>query len=465
MRKLFVYFLVSCLFMGMFVTNVFANDYDFENNEDTYYQMCSKPGLTNDEKAVCKLFQTYLNEKVSDRQEAVNAANKELASLKNDLNKVLKKIEEFDKLIESIEKQQAALETQIKEIENNIKLLELEIEERQNRIHEIDEQLKLRLYNMQGMLSMNKYIEYLMGASDFADLIRRTSSLNQLMNYDIDQIKLLEEEKAKLEADVLSLEEQKVALEEQKALYETTRKTYESARKTQIELRAVYLAKQAKIEADNRNLQTELNEIKNQMQDIANNINYIPPSSGWIYPIKESFYISAGAWYYPKSFGGGLHLGVDFAAGKNKHVVAPANGIVAYTYDKCTSGGLGNGCGIPWGGGNQVLLIVQVGSRTYGILNCHMSKGLDVKTGDIVEQGTILGNVGSTGNSSGAHLHQEIYDLGTMSLQQALNRYKSYGVTFGTGWNTLTTTCDRRGTPCRMNPQNIYNVKVGYSYN
>jgi murein DD-endopeptidase MepM/ murein hydrolase activator NlpD len=156
---------------------------------------------------------------------------------------------------------------------------------------------------------------------------------------------------------------------------------------------------------------------------------------------------------------------VDFAAGKNKHVVAPANGIVAYTYDKCTSGGLGNGCGIPWGGGNQVLLIVQVGNRTYGILNCHMSKGLDVKTGDIVEQGTILGNVGSTGNSSGAHLHQEIYDLGTMSLQQALNRYKSYGVTFGTGWNTLTTTCDRRGTPCRMNPQNIYNVKVGYSYN
>ena len=79
--------------MGMFVTNVFANDYDFENNEDTYYQLCSKPGLTNDEKAVCKLFQTYLNEKVSDRQEAVNAANKELASLKNDLNKVLKNIE------------------------------------------------------------------------------------------------------------------------------------------------------------------------------------------------------------------------------------------------------------------------------------------------------------------------------------------------------------------------------------
>ena len=310
MRKVFVYFLVSCLLMGMFVTNVFADDYDFENNEDMYYQMCSKPGLSDSDKAVCKLFQTYLNEKVGERQEIVDAANKELASIKNNLNKVLEKIEEFDKLIASIEKEQAALENQIKEIESNIELLELEIEQRQLRIQEIDEQLQLRLYNMQGMLSMNKYIEYLMGASDFADLIRRTSALNQLMNYDINQIKLLEDEKAKLEADILALEEQKVALEEQKALYETTRKTYESARKTQMELRAVYLAQQAKIEADNRDLQAELNEIKNQMQNIANNINYIPPSSGWIYPIKESFYISAGAWYYPKSFGGGMHLAI-----------------------------------------------------------------------------------------------------------------------------------------------------------
>lgn len=465
MRKVFIYILVSCLFFCNSMVSIFADEYDFENNADTYYQMCSKPGLSDADKVVCKLFQEHLNEQAGKQQSNINEVNKQLASLKSNLNSALKEIEKLDKLIAEIEKQQNALSAQIKEIENNIKLLELEIEARTLRIQEIDEQLRLRMNNMQSIMSMNKYLEYLMGASDFADLIRRTSALDQLYQYDANQMKLLEEEKAKLEEDVLLLQEQKSSLEEQKALFETTKKNYDAARKAQMELKAAYLAEQAKIEAQKRDLQAELNEIQSQMKDIANNINYIPPSSGWIYPIKESFSISAGAWYYPKSFGGGLHLGVDFAASKNKHVVAPANGVVVYTYDKCTSGGLGNGCGVPWGGGNQVLLVVQVANRTYGVWNCHMTKGLDVKTGDIVDQGTILGNVGSTGNSSGPHLHQEIYDLGTMSIQQAINRYKNYGVNFGTGWNTLSGTCDRRGAPCRMNPQNIYNVKVGKSYN
>ena len=464
MKKILISLITCCLTLGVFVTSVYATDYDFENNEDTYYQMCSKDGLTEAEKSVCKLFQEYLNDKASKRQEEILAIKNNLSSIKSDLNKTLKEIEKFDSMIAEIEKEQAALELQIQEIETNIKSLEEQIEARTLRIEEIDEQLRLRMNNSQGIMARNRYLEYLMGASDFADLIRRISALNQLFDYDANQMRLLEEEKALLQEDVANLQEQVAALEAQKELHEITKKNYEEAKAVQEELKARYLQEQAIIEAQNRDLQAELNEIQSQIKDIANSINYIPPSSGWIYPIKESFYISAGAWYYPKSFGGGMHLGVDFAASKSKHVVAPANGVVAYVYDKCTSGGLGNGCGVPWGGGNQVLLIVQVGNSTYGILNCHMSKGLDVKVGDIVEQGTILGNVGSTGNSSGAHLHQEIYYLGSMSIQNAIRRYETHGVTFGTGWNTLSTTCDNRGAPCRMNPQKIYNVKVGYTY-
>ena len=464
MRKFFISLLVCCMSLGAFVNNVYAND-DFANNEDTYYQMCSKGGLTEAEKNVCKLFQQYLNDKALERQNAISAAKDKLSDIKADLNATLKKIAEFDALIEEIEKEQQALELQIQELETNIKLLEEQIEAREKRIEEIDTQLRLRMYNSQAIMAQNKYLEYLMGASDFADLIRRISALNQLYSYDAHQMQLLEDEKALLQEDVANLQEQVARLEEQKLLLEKNKKDNEAAKAVQIELKARYLQEQATIEAQNRDLQAELNEVQSQIKDIANSINYIPPSTGWIYPIKESFYISAGAWYYPKSFGGGLHLGVDFAASKNKHVVSPANGVVAYVYDKCTSGGLGNGCGIPWGGGNQVLLIVQVGNSTYGILNCHMSKGIDVKVGDVIDQGTILGNVGNTGNSSGAHLHQEIYYLGSMSITQALKRYETYGVTFGTGWNTLSTTCDNRGAPFRMNPQNIYNVKVGYTYN
>ena len=466
MRKLGIYFLVCCLCLITCTSAIFAEDYDFENNESTYYALCSQTGMTDEDKTVCKLFQTYLSEKANNIQQEITAANKELESIKSDLNAVLSKISELDKKIEEIEKQQEELELQILTIEANIAELEVEIEERTLRIEEIDEQLRLRMYNMQSIISLNKYIEYLMGATDFADLIRRTSALNQLMDYDSNQMQLLEDEKVQLEADIEDMEEQKASLEGQKELYETTKKTVEEARATQLAYRAEYLKKQAELEAAVRGTKEELSSIQSAINDIADKINYVPPSAGWIYPIKESFYISAGAWYYPKSFGGGMHLGVDFAASTSKHVVAPANGIVAYTYDRCTTGGLNNTCGIPKYGGNQALLIVQVGDNTYGILLCHMSKGLNVKAGDYVSQGDIIGNVGSTGSSTGPHLHIEVYDLGTMSIQTAWNKFKSTGnVTFGTGWYTLSTTCDNKAAPCRMNPQKVFNVKVGYTYN
>ena len=81
MRKFIVSLLTCCLTLGVFVTSVYATDHDFENNEDTYYQMCSKGGLTESEKSVCKLFQQYLNDKATQRQEQISEAKNNLASI------------------------------------------------------------------------------------------------------------------------------------------------------------------------------------------------------------------------------------------------------------------------------------------------------------------------------------------------------------------------------------------------
>ena len=123
MRKFFISLLVCCLSLVFFGSSVFATDYDFENNEDTYYQMCSKGGLTESEKNVCKLFQQYLNDKAFNRQNEIASAKEKLEEIKADLNTTLKKIAEFDALIEEIEREQQALELQIQELETNIKLL------------------------------------------------------------------------------------------------------------------------------------------------------------------------------------------------------------------------------------------------------------------------------------------------------------------------------------------------------
>lgn len=90
------------------------------------------------------------------------------------------------------------------------------------------------------------------------------------------------------------------------------------------------------------------------------------------------------------------HYGLDFKGTKGTKIMTPADGIVEFA--GYNSGGFGN------------LVIVDhgYGFKTY---YAHMSV-IAVKVGDVVIKGQKLGEVGSTGRSTGPHLHYEIHYLG-----------------------------------------------------
>ena len=111
-----------------------------------------------------------------------------------------------------------------------------------------------------------------------------------------------------------------------------------------------------------------------------------------------------------KRYGG--HRGSDYGCGSwsgmsaGRDIVAAAAGKVVYTHDgendKCSSGSCGGGGGY----GNYVKLQHADGKVTY---YAHMKKGsLKVKTGQTVTCGQKLGQIGSSGNSTGPHLHFEV---------------------------------------------------------
>ncbi len=89
------------------------------------------------------------------------------------------------------------------------------------------------------------------------------------------------------------------------------------------------------------------------------------------------------------------HLGVDIATSPGREVVAPAGGLVVQAG---RIGGLGNAVSVSHGYG--------VTTR-YG----HLSK-ISVTPGQQVEEGEVLGLVGSTGKSTGYHLHYEVRENG-----------------------------------------------------
>lgn len=174
-------------------------------------------------------------------------------------------------------------------------------------------------------------------------------------------------------------------------------------------------------------------------------IKAMSTSSSWQKPIAATS-ISAGVWHYPESFGGTTHLGVDYAATLGTEIVAPANGVIIMSSDGCGTGFLGDACSgnnenaVSYGG-NQIFLLTIVNGRVYVFSFSHMDKG-SVHSEGVVEQGTVIGKVGASGNATGPHSHIEAFYLGPASkyagntvgekLLTIMNM--DWTASFGCGW-------------------------------
>lgn len=175
-------------------------------------------------------------------------------------------------------------------------------------------------------------------------------------------------------------------------------------------------------------------------------------STSFITPLQTGWHYEAGTWAYP---GGGGHMGMDFSTGNTTGipVVAPADGIILHTYSGCGNGY--SSCGVPIGGGNNVLLLTKKGNTIYAMPFYHLNS-VAVSVGSKVSQGQVLGYSGNSGWSTGPHCHVEIIRVGNMTMSQALAQYNSTSdLTFGTGWNAnAPNACG--SAPCRERPESYW---------
>lgn len=120
-----------------------------------------------------------------------------------------------------------------------------------------------------------------------------------------------------------------------------------------------------------------------------------------IWPLYEWDYVSSefGYRYHPISGEWKGHKGMDIAAGYGKTVIAAASGTVYtidYPYPDSNTGGTGFGN----------MIIIDHGNGVYSLYG-HL-RSIYVTSGQYVTQGQSIGEVGSTGGSTGAHLHFEV---------------------------------------------------------
>ena len=434
------------------VMPVSAEDY---SNTEAWYAKCSQAQTSESGIKACQGFQEYQKNRRQDLQKNIESYNSSIASLQSDTSKMEKLAKEQKDLVANLQTQISEKEKSIELIEKNIEELDDKIEAKESEIEAWNDQIETRMKNEQTTIGTNMIIDLIMGSDSLSDMLSRISGVERITEDDQSQIKKLNKLKKEL---VLQQDEQKRLdkdAKNQKTELESQKQQATELEESYNTLVEQYQKQIAQLEAEKRSAQVDMNSIR----DFVISTNFsgsIESVSGFVFPVQGGSK-SAGTWAYP---GGGLHLGLDWAAPIGTVVVAPASGVILYAAAPVGSntGYLGNWSGYPAGGGNTIEMLCNVNGTLYAISFAHLSQNIYVSAGQSVSQGQTIALSGNSGNSSGAHTHVEVYNLGSMSVSDAVARFSS-GADFawGTGWSGTSTSCEAgKAAPCRERPEKFF---------
>lgn len=360
-------------------------------------------GLAPAVEAVTQAEINNLKENASDLGDQKDALQSQIDALESDKSKALEQIELLDKQNDVIRQEISNTEALITNYENLIAQTQAELEEAEAQEAEQYDLFCKRVRAMEENGTVS-YWSVLFNATDFADLLSRLDAANEIMAADqrvIDNLKALQaeisEKKATLETSLSESQAAKEELESKKAELESQlAKAQELAAQIEDGIGEYEDALEA-VEAEEARVQAE---IKRKEQELAASLPQ-PTAGGYIWPVTTSKRITCkfGPRTHPITGKYSNHTGVDIGGvGYTSNILATKDGIVL---EATYSSAYGYYIVISHGSGNTTMY-------------AHMSKGtFRVSAGDHVTQGQVIGTTGSTGYSTGPHLHYEIRENGS----------------------------------------------------
>ena len=356
----------------------------------------------------------------ADLNEQIDALEEELESIQNDKSQAL---EQKSLLEQQINAQNEAIAS----VESNIAQYDLLISEKETEIAETqkkeEEQFALFCDRVRAMeeAGSTSYWDILFGAADFSDLLDRVAMVGEIMEYDnkvMDELTALrqdlQEQQTALEASRTEQQAEKEDLEARRADLQAKQSevdaliTQIAADESQTEAaRDALEAEASRIDAEVARKQRELQALLD-----AGAITF-DPGSGYVWPVPGYYRITSvfGPRIHPITGRPGNHTGTDIAAPGGTPIHAARGGVITIsTYNSSY--------------GNYVVVQHDNGVST---LYAHMNSRA-VSEGDVVEQNQVIGYVGTTGSSTGNHLHLEFRVNGTR--QDALDYYPALASQF-----------------------------------
>lgn len=363
-------------------------------------------------------------------QNKIDNAQSEIDDLQNKANEAENQIEaaeakkkELEQVVADMDKELTAAMTEYNNLANEQDTLEAEISATEVKLQEASdkevtqyEDMKLRIQYMYEVGNQS-YLELLMSSENIVEFINNAAYIVELSLYDRQMLKSYQETKEQIANDKKVLEEDNarltVLVDEAKEKFEEVNTIVED-KQEQVE---AYKAEIARLENSKEIYEDEIEEqtaiiaelerqaqaqiqappvqttpTENTSSDSGNDTSssQTPSSNGFVWPVPASSTVTSDFGYrnHPSTGRYHFHSGIDIAAPTGSSILAATGGVV-------TNAGWNSSMG------NYVMI-----SHGNGLVTIYMHASvLCVSAGQTVSAGQQIALVGSTGDSTGPHLH------------------------------------------------------------
>lgn len=374
---------------------------------NVYYSVLADENITNENKLNENSTENRtltLQEQQNQVKENLNNANIQLQYVENELTSSLIQVQ---KLQDRIDQYQAKLD----EVNEKYQKLQNQVEEHQKKLDTVQESynrkneaLKQRLVAFYKSGSIN-FLDVLMDSNNIIDFVSRYYLIKKMTEYDAKSMEEIEKQKHEIEKVTNELKKSKANMKLTKADAEQQTVVLTNTK--------IILENQiSSLTESEQSLKSQIDIYKKQQEELENLIQYAIRSSTYelrysggimVWPTLTTSYITSqyGSRLHPIQGIIKNHAGIDIGGSTGNPVYAAADGVIIYS--QYNTGGYGNLVMIDHGTNSEGVKIVTL----YG----HGNKLLR-NVGESVKQGELIMEMGSTGNSTGPHVHFEVRENG-----------------------------------------------------